>query len=376
MKSRKRLVCFPPPQDSAPMEIAFWLDDTQLAQETPFLRHLVMGLKSEGQHVTFIARSGMDLSPLPTLGSRCLFYRWNGWERLPVLQKLRLNAVTRALADHPPDVLVAWGSADAAVVATLAAAVPSLPIVLWIWDASELFSPLARVAAVRQIIASSGPIAARVPPNFPTPVTTIHPGAYAEESIACYDVEGQLPCLVSLDPLADRPAYEALIKACRMLADEGQDFLLFAYDTGPAEYAIWRIAENLNILDRFSFVPYQHDTEPLLLHGDLYIHILPAARVQYRTLEAMARGLTVITTPNPAADYLLDNQTCRVVGPQTPDAWHQVLREMTLDRPKAAAIARRAQQFIRDRHSMARTLEQFGSICRQAAGIAIPLPTR
>jgi glycosyltransferase involved in cell wall biosynthesis len=358
------------------MDIAFWLDETQLAQETPFLRHLVMGLKAEGQHVTFIAHHEMDLSPLPTLGSRCLFYRWNRWERLPVLQKLRLNGVARALADNPPDVLVVWGSADASIVSTLAAAVPSLPIILWVWDASELFSPLTQLSALRQIIASSSPIAARAPTSFSIPVTVIHPGAYAEDTVACYDVDGQLPCLVSLDPLADKAAYEALIRACRMLADGNQDFLLFAYDTGPAEYAIWRAAENLKILDRFSFVPYQHDTEPLLLHGDLYIHILPASRVQYRTLEAMARGLAVITTPNHAADYLLDNQTCRIVGPQTPEAWYETLHDMTRDRPKAAGIARRAQQFIRDRHSMARTLEQFGSLCRQAAGIAIPLPAR
>ncbi len=358
------------------MEIAFWLDDTQLTHETPFLRHLVMGLKSDGQQVTFIAHQDMDLTALPTLGSRCLKYRWNGWERVPVLQRLRLNGLSRALADQPPDVLVVWGSADPGVVGALAAAVPSLPIVLWVWDASELFSPLARLPAVRQIIASSGPIAARVPAAFPIPVTTIHPGAYTEDSVACFDVAGQLPCLVSLDPLADRAAYEALIRACRMLADDQQDFLLFAYDTGPAEYAIWRVAETLHILDRFSFVPYQHDTQPLLLHGDLYIHILPASRVQYRTLEAMAHGLAVVTTPNHAADYLLDNQTCRIVGPQTPEAWHNVLRELTSDRPRAATMARRAQQFIRDRHSMARTLEQFGSICRQAAGVAIPMQPR
>ncbi|HVX86263.1 MAG TPA: glycosyltransferase family 4 protein [Phycisphaerae bacterium] len=358
------------------MDIAFWLDDVQLAQETAFVRHLVMGLKAEGQQVTFLARSDMDLSQLPTLGSRCLTYRWNGWERLPVLQKLRLNGLSRTLADNPPDVLVVWGSADAAIVGALADAVPALPMVLWAWDASELFSPLARLPAIRQIIASSVPIASRLPANYATPVTVIHPGTYTEETVACYDVEGQLPCLVSLDPLEDKSAYEALIKACRMLVDTNQDFLLFAYDTGQAEYAIWRVAEQLNILDRFSFVPYQHDTEPLLLHGDLYIHILPASRVQYRTLEAMGRGLAVITTPNHAADYLLDNQTCRVVGPQTADAWHEVLREMTQDRPRAAAIARKAQQFIRDRHSMARTLEQFGSICRQAAGVAIPLPAR
>jgi glycosyltransferase involved in cell wall biosynthesis len=227
--------------------------------------------------------------------------------------------------------------------------------------------------SLRHIVASSQPIAGRVPPHWKIPVTVVHPGVYTDEAIACYDVPGQLPCLVSLDPLSNRAAYEALLRACRMLADGGQEYLLFAYDTGREEYSIWQLAESLNVLDRVSFVPFQQDAEPLLLHGDLYIHILPVTRVGYRTLEAMGRGLAVVTCPNHGADYLIDGQTCRVVGPQTPDAWRDTLLEMTRDRPKAAAIARRGQQYVREHHSMGRTLEQFGSICRQAAGVAIPL---
>ncbi len=174
-------------------------------------------------------------------------------------------------------------------------------------------------------------------------------------------------------PFQTGAAYESLIRACRKLADDGQEYLLFAYDTGKEEYAIWQLSEQLNLLDRLSFVPFQQDAEPLLLHGDLYIHILPTTRVQYRTLEAMGRGLAVVTCPNHGADYLIDGQTCRVVGPQTPEAWHDVLLDMMRDRQKTAALARRGQQHIRENHPMGRMLEQFGSICRQASGMAIPI---
>ena len=142
---------------------------------------------------------------------------------------------------------------------------------------------------------------------------------------------------------------------------------------GRRNIRIWQKAENLGVLDRVSFVPFQQDAEPLLLHGDLYIHILPSTRVQYRTLEAMSRGLVVVTCGNHGADYLIDGQTCRIVGPQSPEAWRDVLTEMTRDRAKTAALARRGQQYVRENHSMGRMLEQFGSICRQAAGVAIPL---
>jgi glycosyltransferase involved in cell wall biosynthesis len=367
---------FEPGASEGVMDIAFWVDATMLAGEAAFVRHLVMGLKSEGQKVTFIAPVGLDLSSLPTLGSRVLTYRWNKWERLPVLQKLRLNTVARQLNDQPPDVLVVWGSAEpggGGAVTMLSQMVPSLPVVVWCWDASELFTPLLSLKSLRHIVASSQPIAGRVPPHWRTPVTVVHPGVYSDQAIACYDVPGQLPCLVSLDPLSNKSAYEALLRACRMLSDVGQEYMLFAYDTGREEYSIWQLAENLNVLDRVSFVPFQQDAEPLLLHGDLYIHILPVTRVGYRTLEAMGRGLAVITCPNHGADYLIDGQTCRVVGPQTPESWREALLEMTRDRPKAAALARRGQQYVREHHSMGRMLEQFGSICRQAAGMAIPL---
>lgn len=385
------------------MEIAFWIEPGMLAGEGAFVRHLVMGLKAEGQEITFITPQGTSLSELPVLGSRVLTYRWNRWERLPVLQKLRLNHLARALNDNPPDVLVAWGSAEggpAGALSALSQMVPTLPIVLWCWDASELFTPLARTAAVRHIVASSQMIADRVAKANPesstakesgngggdgsaksgwrslAPVTVVHPGVYAEETVACFDVEGQMPCLVSLDPLSSRSAYEALLRACRRLVDRGHEFLLFAYDKGSAEYPIWRMAEEMQILEQLSFVPFQQEAEPLLLHGDLYIHVLPTSRVQYRCLEAMGRGLAVVTCPNHSADHLIDGQTCRVVGPQTSEAWCEALEEMLKDRGKASAFARRGQQYVREHHSMARTLEQFGSICRQAAGMAIPMGGR
>lgn len=357
------------------MDVAFWLDGPMLASEGTFVRHLVMGLKSEGQNVTFIAPHALDLSDLPTLGTRVLTYRWNRWEKLPVLQKLRLNAVARELNDSPADVLVAWGSADGSALQVMSQIVPGLPLVLWCWEAGEITATAMPLKNLRHYVVSSDVLANRALEAAEAPVTVVHPGVYCEEMRACFDVAGQMPCLVSLDPLSDRASYEALLRACRMIVDAGEEFLLFAYNAGAEDSAIWQLAQELKLLDRVSFVPFQQDAEPLLLHGDLYIHILPSTRVQYRTLEAMGRGLAIVTCPNHGADYLVDGQTCRIVGPQTPEAWRDVLLELLRDRSRAIAIARRAQQFVAERHGMARTLEQFGSICRQASGLAIPLGT-
>ncbi len=133
-----------------------------------------------------------------------------------------------------------------------------IPAVVWCWDGVELFTPLAASPHVKHVIASSQPIADRAK-NFRVPVALIHPGVYCDEVQACYDVEGQLPCLVSLDPLSDMGAYEALIRACRKIADEGEEFLLFAYDQGREEHPIWKLAERLDLLDKVSFVPFQQD---------------------------------------------------------------------------------------------------------------------
>ncbi len=355
------------------MDVAFWIEPSMLAREAVFVRHLIMGLKMEGQQVTFLAPQELDFSQLPTLGSRTLHYRWHGWERLPVLQKLRLNALARELARNPPDVLIVWGSAEASILHTLAQMLPTLPIILCCWDASELFGQAASIETIRHVVVFSETLQGRVPATYPHPVTVVHPGVYVEENAACFDVPGQLPCLVSLDPLADIASYECLLRACRMIADAGHDFLLFAYDTGKEEYNIWQLAESLKLLDRLSFVPFQQDAEPLLMHGDVYIHVLPSSRVHYRTLEAMARGLAVVTCANHGADYLHDNQTARIVGPQTAEAWRDALLQVLTDHARTTQLAKRGQQFVRENHSMGRTLEQFGSICRQAAGLALPL---
>lgn len=357
------------------LDIAFWVEPSMLAHEAAFVRHLVTGLRAEGHQVTFISQQGLDLSWLPTLGARHVTFRWARWERLAMLQRLRLTPVIDALRPAPPDVLVAWGSCDAQQIELLhhLQQVLRIPALAWCWDASELFSPLLRVPELRHVIAASEPIAQRATarPDTSVPVTLIRPGVYVEETLACFDVEGQMPALISLDPLLDQRLYDPLLRAARMLADAAVEYLLFAYDTGRDEYAIWRQAERMNLLDRLSFVPFHQDAEPLLLHGDLYLHVLPQARVQYRTLEAMGRGLAVVGVPNHAADYLLDGQTCRLIREAAADAWRDALADLIANRPKAIDLARHGQQLVRERHSMMDTLTQFVSLCRQVSGVPL-----
>lgn len=364
------------------MDIAIWLDAGMLATEGPFIRHLVMGLKSDGHKVTFIAPADLDISSLPTLGSRTLSYRWNRWERIGFLQRIRLAEVIEELTEDTPDVILTWGTADPLPLQVLQNSMPILadqppgiPMVVWCWDASELFTPLMSLPQVRHAVSSSESIQSRVPTDFRVPVTLIHPGVYCDETQACYDVPEQVACLVSLDPLSQVPAYEALIRACKRLSDERKEFLLFAYDTGRAEHPIWRLAEKIGLLDRLSFVPFQQEAEPLLMHGDLYLHVLPSARVQYRTLEAMSKGLCVVASPNHAADFLRDEVTCRIVPDSTPEAWYGVLLKLLEDRAYALNIARHGQQLMRERHEMTRMISQFTGICRRAAGTPLRLVT-
>ncbi len=362
------------------MHIAIWLDAAMMASEGAFVRHLVMGLKSDGHRVTFIAPADLDISYLPLLGSQTLTYRWSRWERVGFIQRIRLSGIIDALTEDMPDILLAWGTADPLPIQALQSALPAdtvappgIPMVIWCWDASELFAPLTCLPQVRHVVVASEPIQTRIPTDYRHPVTLIHPGVYCDETQACYDVPEQVACLVSLDPLSQVPAYESLIRASKRLADEKKDFLLFAYDTGRAEHPIWQLAEKIGLLDRLSFVPYQQDAEQLLMHGDLYMHVLPVARVQYRTLEAMAKGLCVVATPNHAADYLRDEVTCRIVKDANADAWYHVLLKLIEDRAYAAAIARRGQQLMRERHEMTRTIAQFAGVCRLASGTPLRL---
>jgi glycosyltransferase involved in cell wall biosynthesis len=354
------------------LDVAIWLDPQMLQREAAFLRHLVVALKSDGHNVRFISPADLDLSALPVLGSSLETYAWHRWEQLAPLRRLRLARIIETLREDPPDLLLVWGSAEP-LGPQIVLSATNLPALLWCWDASELFTPLADIPQVRQIVLSAEPLRERLPTNCRVPVNVIHPGVYTDDAVACYDVPGQVPCIVSLDPLADIAAFQNLIKACRYLTDDGLDFMLFTYDQGAQEHPIWQLAQKIDILDRIGFVPFQQDAEPLLLHGDLYLHVLPTSRVQYRTLEAMGRGLAIVTRPNHAADFLVDGQTCRIVAEPTAENWRVVLQELILDRAKAAGIARRGQQYVREHHAMSESIGQFITLCRRAAGTPLRL---
>ncbi len=129
---------------------------------------------------------------------------------LAPLLRMRMGSMIEELAAEPPDVLVAWGGADPAPLDMLQQTL-NIPTMVWCWDAAELFMPLASRHYVKRILVSSQAIADRVPAGRQTPVTVVHPGVYGDDLTACFDVEGQVPCLVSLDPLSDRAAYEPLL---------------------------------------------------------------------------------------------------------------------------------------------------------------------
>ncbi len=352
------------------MDVGIWIDPIMLEHEAAFVRHLIMGLKGDGQQVTIIAEAEMDLSALPTLGSRTVTYRHTLLDR-GFMGVRRKSPLAQQLANDPPDVLLAWGAAPPAPLATLQQSV-HLPMVIWCWEVPEFSTPLARLPTARHIVASSHNLAERAG-NSPLPVTIIPPGVYTDEVWSAHDCPDQPPCLVCLDALSDIKSYGPMLQACARLSEAGHDFLFFAFDTGKDEHAIWKFAEKLKLLDRITFVPYRHNAENLLLNADFYVHVIPDNRFEYRTLEAMARGLTIVSRPNMAADYLLDQQTCRIVPDAGAEAWHQVLLDLLTDRVRAVQLGRRGQQMMRERHGITNMITQVTGICRQSAGIPIPL---
>ncbi|MEI7767319.1 MAG: glycosyltransferase family 4 protein [Phycisphaerae bacterium] len=359
-----------PPAAEQPLDLVLWVEPLMLAGEGALIRHLVSGLIADGHHIRYLAPQGCDLSSLPTLNTETLTYTLRPWERFPAALRWRLRDIIETLRDDPPDLLLAWGNADHVPLGQLAQ-MTQLPLMVWVWDAAELFAPLAALPGVRTVLTASEAIRARTSAHYPVPVEVLRPGVFTVPTPACFDVLGQVPCLVSLDPLASLEAYTAVLEACEVMVRQEREFLLFAYDTGLKEHPIWQLAAKKNLLNHISFVPYQQDAELLMLHGDIYLHALPGTRVLYRSLEAMAHGLAVVGAENHAADHLIEGQTWRRIGQLDGATWANCLTFLLDHRDQALAQARAGQAYIHAHHSMAAMLERFVGLARHAAGMPL-----
>jgi glycosyltransferase involved in cell wall biosynthesis len=134
---------------------------------------------------------------------------------------------------------------------------------------------------------------------------------------------------------------------------------------GPEEANLRRLARELQIADRVTFVPNVLDLTSSLTAMDVFC--LPSLRQGLGTLmlEAMALGRPVIATDVGGVESVVrDNETGLLVPPSNSEALSQRMLELLRDPFRARRLADAAREKVRRDFSVARMAQQTADVYR------------
>jgi|GEM_PF-5385527 len=355
------------------LHIALWLDSRQLPQEAGFIYSLAVAIKAEGCRISIVAPADADLGFLPDLGAPVLLRpKPSGPAWLASIRRPSMTIVNK-LKDADVDVVLQFAPCNIHDSMELRLA-KEIPVVRWIWDSADLVPGIPHLMDAAHLVVSSQFALEQCRADQPK-VSLIHPGVLAYDPVTRTHHGADRPaCMVCLDVISEYQLFAELLDACRRLMDEKANFLLFLCDVGKDAHSVWKLSNDLGLLDRISFIPYRYDIDPLLTQADLYIQLTAASRHNYTTLRAMSRKIPVIANPGVNDEFCMDGQTCRVFKRGQPDMLSAAFTEILAHPAAARELALHAAMNLQRHYGMSDSVLRLIAVCRQAAGIPLAMP--
>lgn len=194
-----------------------------------------------------------------------------------------------------------------------------------------------------------------------TPVRLVYHGVDLPGALARQEANSLV--VLAVGRLIEKKGYLTLVEAAARLRDNGIEFELRIVGEGPLWAALQRQANDLGLADRVRFAGPLVDAELEAEYARAAVFSLPCQTmpdgnrdgIPNTVLEAMARGLPVVSTTLPSvAEAVEDGVQGFLVPPRDPvslaDAIHRLLADAELRaRMGAAARVRIAERFDRSR---------------------------
>jgi len=234
-------------------------------------------------------------------------------------------------------------------------------------------TPNVKVAMVARTEPLARALRERLPKDMP--VDVIRPGVALSEmaKVAEQRAEGSLCAVISGEGKFDADC-QALLSALRKLIDEYPQAQFFFDGQRQDMHAMWDAARQSGLLSNLSTVARRIGHRELLLRADVMIHPQPIGRFRSLTVQAMASRMPVIARQDPWVDYLQDDQTAWIVDKADDGRWYELIRRVVVEQEKAAALGRRACEWVSSRYDHARQVGQMLRLYRQVCGEAIRFP--
>ena len=147
--------------------------------------------------------------------------------------------------------------------------------------------------------------------------------------------------------------------------------MAFMNSERATSHAVWRLVRKLGISDRVSLIADAEARREPLFHLDVLAIAEPSGRLRSITLDAMARGVSVVSALDPALSLCVPNVTACVVAKPDPTAWEDALIAAASAASDAPILAS-AQEWVRSHRSasnhVASVIRAYESVIAAAHG--------
>ena len=346
-----------------PLRIAIWVDQQNLLSELTLLRQLSVALSAEGVRVYIISDGATVEALAPYVAG---FFQVHSGSWMKWVQSGRLGNeryITSEIRRNKIDVLLLMGWSEAQL--SVLPLISDVAIARWQFDRVDLGQTAEdsyRVFASEEIRAASG---------APEHAAVVLPGILINDGIQPprrHAGEG-IVALACLETIENPQEYELFLKAFAAVR-RSTDHILLLLDAGIAKDEVWRMARNMNLLNRISFIPPIGALSSAIQSVDAVINISPQSRLWLVGVEAMAAGRAVVCRGTSLTN-LFTGDTCRIIR-QSED-WAQCLEDLARQPTQTRILCENAHQRVKRQHSMSDFLNRLTRLLNDLKRGSIPL---
>lgn len=333
-----------------------------------FLEHLLVGLTDESIAAILVCPPSSDVESV-TYGAVEVIK--HPVIDLPLMEHLNRTRLVEQLERFRPTVLHCLCKSRASLTRQLARQL-NLPYVLMIdslqkWWRHVFISSkhCARIIVPAQSIAAS---VAKAYPRFAERIEQINIGTFVEEHTRCFSEPSRLPSMVVAHPLDNVAEFESLFGAARHLAITGYEFMFVVMGTGRAESQLRKLLAALGLLQTVTIVPRLKRWRSVLAAGDIFIQLQPTETFDPLLLEAMSVGSAVAACKGGVDDLIIEDQTAVVFDADDEFSIRTTLQRLFDRQEFARRLARDAQEYLRDNHTVSKMISATLQVYREAQG--------
>ena len=338
------------------LRLALIASEHTLCEYSMFLEHLLVGLADESIPVALVCPPGQDVDSIASGTIEVI--RHPAFE-LPLMQTTNRKMLLGRFAKFQPTLLHCLCQTKAPLTRWLARQL-DLPYVLMVnsllrrWDR---FSVSQRRCA--KIIVPARSIAANIAglhPRFAERIEQINIGTFVAQDVGCFSQLSRLATMVMTQPLDDVDIFENLFSALRHMTVEGYEFMLVVAGGGRHESQLRKLLFALDLLQIVTVVPRLKPFRSLLAAGDIFIRPQPRNVFDPFLLEAMSVGVVVATCKGGVDDLIMEDRTAVLFDPNYELGIMTTLQRLLGRRELARKIAKNAQQYLKENHSVSKMI--------------------